>query len=268
MFCKKPKVVYQHEKVPETPPPSFPRKVIGGMLRFEALFFAAAFLWWEIVFKLATIRSGVSWNLCIIALFSVGYAMVPVLLTSLFKEKISRILRSILLFLGMIPFGVEFFIFQEYNIFYDIKTIINGAGGAATGFIGEIMNLILSFSGILMLVLLAIPPVLYLILKKHCGSKDADWPARCGLLLAALICIGGGIGLSHGLKSYAAVYSKEYSFPSAIRNFGLLTGIRLLKDLKGIATITFTSEDIVRHPLVTKIVKAFDRMAEGSESEE
>ena len=49
---------------------------------------------------------------------------------------------------------------------------------------------------------------------------------------------------------------------------GLLTGIRLLKDLKGIATITFTSEDIVRHPLVTKIVKAFDRMAEGSESEE
>ena len=49
---------------------------------------------------------------------------------------------------------------------------------------------------------------------------------------------------------------------------GLLTGLRLLKDLKGIATITFTSEDIVRHPLVTKIVKAFDRMAEGSESEE
>ncbi|HAM69548.1 MAG TPA: hypothetical protein DCP68_08045 [Ruminococcus sp.] len=227
MFRKKQKVVYQHEKVPETPPPSFLRKVIGGMFRFEALFFAAAFLWWEIVFKFATIRSGFSWNLCIIALFSVGYAMVPVLLTSFFKEKIARVLRSILLFLGMIPFGVEFFIFQEYNIFYDIKTIINGAGGAATGFIGEIMNLILSVSGILMLVLLAIPPVLYLILKKRCGSKDANWPARLGILLAALICIGGGIGLSHGLKSYAAVYSKEYSFPSAIRNFGLLTGIRL-----------------------------------------
>ena len=39
---------------------------------------------------------------------------------------------------------------------------------------------------------------------------------------------------------------------------GLLTGIRLLKDLKGVATITFRNEDIVRHPLVTKIVKAFD----------
>ncbi len=40
---------------------------------------------------------------------------------------------------------------------------------------------------------------------------------------------------------------------------GLLTGIRLLEDIKGIATIRFTNEDIVRHPLVTKIVKAFDK---------
>ena len=32
----------------------------------------------------------------------------------------------------------------------------------------------------------------------------------------------------------------------------------LLKDLNGVGTIFFTNEDIVRHPLVTKIVKAFD----------
>ena len=40
---------------------------------------------------------------------------------------------------------------------------------------------------------------------------------------------------------------------------GLLAGIRLLDGIKGIATIRFSSEDIVRHPLVTKIVKAFDQ---------
>lgn len=39
---------------------------------------------------------------------------------------------------------------------------------------------------------------------------------------------------------------------------GLLRGIELLKNIKGIATIRFTNEDIVRHPLVTKIVKALD----------
>lgn len=40
---------------------------------------------------------------------------------------------------------------------------------------------------------------------------------------------------------------------------GLLYGVRLLEKIKGIATVVFTSEDIVRHPLVTKIVKAFDK---------
>lgn len=41
---------------------------------------------------------------------------------------------------------------------------------------------------------------------------------------------------------------------------GLLKGIELVKDIKGIATIKFRNEDIVRHPLVTKIVKAFDKL--------
>lgn len=39
---------------------------------------------------------------------------------------------------------------------------------------------------------------------------------------------------------------------------GLIKGISLLKKIKGIAIINFTKEDIVRHPLVTKIVKAFE----------
>ena len=43
---------------------------------------------------------------------------------------------------------------------------------------------------------------------------------------------------------------------------GLLKGIRLLEDIKGIRSIFFTNEDIVRHPLVGKIVKAFDRRKE------
>ena len=48
---------------------------------------------------------------------------------------------------------------------------------------------------------------------------------------------------------------------------GLLAGIRLLEGIKGIATIRFTNEDIVRHPLVTKIVRAFDKTRTTEESE-
>ena len=44
------------------------------------------------------------------------------------------------------------------------------------------------------------------------------------------------------------------------RDSGLLKGIELTKDIKGIKTLIFRNEDIVRHPLVTKIVKAFEKV--------
>ncbi len=43
---------------------------------------------------------------------------------------------------------------------------------------------------------------------------------------------------------------------------GLVKGMSILKGIKGITFINFTKEDIVRHPLVSKIVKAFE---EGGE---
>ncbi len=43
------------------------------------------------------------------------------------------------------------------------------------------------------------------------------------------------------------------------RDSGLLKGIELTRNIKGIKTIIFRNEDIVRHPLVTKIVKAFEK---------
>ena len=46
------------------------------------------------------------------------------------------------------------------------------------------------------------------------------------------------------------------------KDSGLLKGIELTKNIKGIKTITFRNEDIVRHPLVAKIVKAFDKGSE------
>ena len=40
---------------------------------------------------------------------------------------------------------------------------------------------------------------------------------------------------------------------------GLERGVDLVKNISGISVINFGKEDIVRHPLVTKIVEAFDK---------
>lgn len=42
------------------------------------------------------------------------------------------------------------------------------------------------------------------------------------------------------------------------RDSGLLRGIELVKGIKGISVINFGKEDIVRHPLVSKIISAFE----------
>lgn len=42
------------------------------------------------------------------------------------------------------------------------------------------------------------------------------------------------------------------------KDSGLLRGVEIVKDIKGVAVINFGREDIVRHPLVSKIIKAFD----------
>ena len=48
------------------------------------------------------------------------------------------------------------------------------------------------------------------------------------------------------------------------KDSGLIKGIELTKNITGVSTIIFRNEDIVRHPLVSKIVKAFEK-AEGKE---
>ena len=46
------------------------------------------------------------------------------------------------------------------------------------------------------------------------------------------------------------------------KDSGLMRGVELVKNIKGIAVINFGTEDMVRHPLVTKIIKAFDSSEE------
>ncbi len=40
---------------------------------------------------------------------------------------------------------------------------------------------------------------------------------------------------------------------------GLIKGVELCRKIKGVSIITFDKGDIVRHPLVTKIVEAFEK---------
>lgn len=46
------------------------------------------------------------------------------------------------------------------------------------------------------------------------------------------------------------------------RNSGLVRGVEICRNIKGVSIVEFGKEDIVRHPLVTKIVTAFEKEKE------
>lgn len=43
------------------------------------------------------------------------------------------------------------------------------------------------------------------------------------------------------------------------KDSGLMRGVELVKDIEGIAVVNFGAEDIVRHPLVNRIISAFEK---------
>lgn len=47
------------------------------------------------------------------------------------------------------------------------------------------------------------------------------------------------------------------------KNSGLMLVQKILKDIKGVEFLQFTEKDVVRHPLVQRIVKAYDKYYEG-----
>ena len=89
-------------------------------------------------------------------------------------------------------------------------------------------------------------------LDKACVILDEAQNTNIGQLKMFLTRMGTGA------KFIVTGDASQVDLPNR-EDSGLLKGVHLLKNIKGIETIVFTNEDIVRHPLVGKIVKAFDK---------
>ena len=64
--------------------------------------------------------------------------------------------------------------------------------------------------------------------------------------------------LGYGSKAIITGDKTQVDLPRG-KNSGLRTAERILKDVKGIEFQNFTSVDVVRHPLVQRIIDAYDK---------
>ena len=212
-----------------------------------------AILFLEVVFKLST-RGSFFPSIIIIVLFSIALGQVLYLLASIAgNQRINTIIKSVFLAILGLIFTVEYFVFRQFNDFYSVKTVLAGAGGVATGFMGDVIALVFSLRGILHIILFFLPFILYVIQARFGidRARAISLPEKLRIFLVSLVAYLLAMLIINISGSYGAAYSSQYSFHTAVPNYGLLTGVR--KDITQSESVSFeTHEDNTTEIMPTK----------------
>ena len=208
-----------------------------GSIRL-AVFLSLSCFYMEIVFKLSveTLHTGSSF--VFLALFSLCVGLIVSGIISLLPKKAVQVLVPCCLGFLSLVFIVEFLVYRQFKVAYDINTILNAATDALGGFGADIRRLIFCFDGISHIALLLLPLVLWFVLGKKITERlpqKGIWRGRTGrnvyLLPAHLaggaVCYGAALFLILCCGLHKDIYTNQYNFESAVMQFGLGEGLCL-----------------------------------------
>ncbi len=203
-----------------------------------AVFLSLSCFYTELVFKLSieTLHTGSSF--VFLALFSLCAGLVVSGIISLLPKRAAQVLVPVYLGLLSLIFIVEFLVYRQFKVAYDINTILNAATDALGGFGADIRRLIFCFDGISHIALLLLPLVLWFVLGKKITGRlpqKGIWRGRTGrnvyLLPAHLaggaVCYGAALFLILCCGLHKDIYTNQYNFESAVLQFGLGEGLCL-----------------------------------------
>lgn len=197
--------------------------LVSGFLLPISLFY------YELVFRESTIQGTLGVSTLSTLMLSLLYGGLLFLIFSFIKnKKIYYFINSGVLILSALPFLVEFFVYRQFKVLYDLNTVAGGAGDVAGGFMGDVLRLIFSIDGLSHIFLFLLPAIIYVIFGRRWHLYPEFTPAvRYGTIFAFAAVLIANIFLINYNTVLSNAYDKQYSFQSAVSNFGLLTGIRL-----------------------------------------
>ncbi len=193
------------------------------------------FFYYEILLRLFTGDSFFNISLICTLLFSFAYGAVLYLLLTLWrKAKLINILTAVSIGIFAVLYLIEYFVYRQFKVFYDINTMVGGAGDALTTYTKETFALVFSLDGILKILLYILPLVLYLIFSKHLvAGMLSNLRIRIISIIAALVCYGISLAIILTNSVLTPLFTSRYNFQSAMENFGLITTFGL--ELKNLA---------------------------------
>ena len=190
------------------------------------ILFPLCICYYEILFKISTVGDVFSVGTFFAVIFSVSLGGILYLLCSISKnERVNHGIAVGFLAVSAIIYLIEYFVYREFKIFYDINTVTGGAGHVAGDFMGQIASLVFCFNGLSKLVLFLLPTVVYAFLGLK-PAPQSDSKTRIAVIILALVLFFTNIQLINA-TALGAKYNSEYTFHDAVSDFGLMTGLRL-----------------------------------------
>lgn len=178
-----------------------------------------------------------------IALFSLEVGQIVYLLSSILsEERANTAIRTTLALLLGISFCVTYFVYREFDIFYDLNTVTSGAGHAKGQFLGQIVELLVSPRGLLMIALMCIPTIASLTIGKRllpATRATADQRVTSGVLTVTAYAFALLLAESSG--SFGRVYMDRFNFNDSVKNFGLMASVQRELELE----LAHTDETVV-----------------------
>lgn len=195
------------------------------------LFYAVALFYFELILIMMTTGFGSVMYVLYVALFSVALGeIIEFALSFIKKPLVIRIIKTVFLFINGILFIAIYLTYQEYLMFYNLETMLAGAGGALTEYQHEIKLLIFSVSGITAITLLLLPGILYSVfglkLKK---DKITEFTREKRIAVIGIMCASlfiGQLAIESNVEDNS-IYTDQYSFDQAVPRFGLLRSLAM-----------------------------------------
>lgn len=195
----------------------------------------------ELVFKWSTTVRPFGFNVFLIAVYSAVLGLILWLPTSFIKSPPwNRRIKRIILIIIALLFCIEYFIYRQFKVFYDLNTIFNGAGHMLRGFLKQTIQLVFSPQGIVHILLFFLPVLLYAIFGR---ALEPTRPLRASARLlpfaAAVLLFLLNLVIIYTVPVYTNAYSTRYSFQNAVDTFGLMSGVRM-----DVRNNLFSSKDV------------------------
>ncbi len=189
------------------------------------MFYSFLIIYLEIVYKSAVLNNVFSINILTVIVFSIPFILINTLISSLFKEKVNRIISVVLsLFITLIYIS-QYIYFEFYDSIFSIYSIKEGTGQVFGEFFSAILKMVLDNIWVTLLFLL--PVLLFIIFGKKIFNFERNKKANLitsGLsIISFAICILFIQFYGSGMYSLKRLYKETHAPMITINKVGLLS---------------------------------------------